>query len=161
PDEATVAEVYRDDDRTQVEARTRSTFGMVTSAPSTVPNATTLRMDRSPDSARTIARANPAPESARTIARANPAPESARTAARATPPVVPPAPTTLPQLPASKPVKAAPSARDVSREAGAAAAGASLGSVLADKYRVDRVIGRGGMSYVIEGTHVQLGQKVA
>jgi serine/threonine-protein kinase len=176
--EPTAVETYRDEERTQVEARPprAGTLGYgapASSAPPTAPNATTLRMDHAPDSARTIARAQPGPESARTIARAQPAPEpiarpqtpseSARTVARATPPVAPPpqqAPASVPPPAAAKP-KPAPSGRDVSREAGAAAAGASLGTVLADKYRVDRVIGRGGMSYVIEGTHVQLGQKVA
>lgn len=35
------------------------------------------------------------------------------------------------------------------------------GQVIARKYRVDRVIGSGGMGYVLSATHVNLGQKVA
>jgi serine/threonine-protein kinase len=36
-----------------------------------------------------------------------------------------------------------------------------LGEVLAGKYRVDRVIGAGGMGVVLEATHMELDQKVA
>lgn len=35
------------------------------------------------------------------------------------------------------------------------------GAVLADKYRVERVLGRGGMGVVVAATHIQLGQRVA
>jgi len=37
----------------------------------------------------------------------------------------------------------------------------SPGDVLAGKYRVDRVLGSGGMGVVVAATHVELGQKVA
>jgi eukaryotic-like serine/threonine-protein kinase len=36
-----------------------------------------------------------------------------------------------------------------------------VGDVIADKYRVERVIGRGGMGMVVSATHVQLGHRVA
>ncbi len=36
-----------------------------------------------------------------------------------------------------------------------------VGDVLADKYRVERVLGRGGMGMVVAATHLQLGEKVA
>lgn len=36
-----------------------------------------------------------------------------------------------------------------------------VGSVLSGKYRVDRVIGAGGMGVVLEATHLQLGERVA
>ena len=35
------------------------------------------------------------------------------------------------------------------------------GTVLAGKYRVERVLGRGGMGVVVAATHLQLGQLVA
>lgn len=37
----------------------------------------------------------------------------------------------------------------------------SVGSLLAGKYRVDRVLGRGGMGIVVAATHVELGSPVA
>ena len=36
-----------------------------------------------------------------------------------------------------------------------------IGSTIAGKYRVDKVLGAGGMGYVFAGMHVALGQKVA
>jgi len=36
-----------------------------------------------------------------------------------------------------------------------------VGDVIADKYRVERIIGRGGMGMVVCATHVQLGHRVA
>ena len=41
------------------------------------------------------------------------------------------------------------------------AADARLGNVVADKYRVERLLGSGGMGSVYEATHVQLGKRVA
>jgi serine/threonine-protein kinase len=38
---------------------------------------------------------------------------------------------------------------------------ALVGRVVAGKYRVDRMLGRGGMGYVVAATHVQLGKRVA
>ena len=38
---------------------------------------------------------------------------------------------------------------------------AQPGQVLAGKYRVDRVLGRGGMGIVVEALHVQLDERVA
>src|SRR5712672_4406196 len=35
------------------------------------------------------------------------------------------------------------------------------GTVVAEKYRVERVIGRGGMGFVVEATHLHLGTHVA
>jgi len=43
----------------------------------------------------------------------------------------------------------------------AAAPGIRTGDVLAGKYRVERVIGLGGMGVVVAATHLQLGQQVA
>jgi serine/threonine-protein kinase len=37
----------------------------------------------------------------------------------------------------------------------------ALGEILAQKYRVDRVLGEGGMGVVVEATHLQLDQRVA
>ena len=37
----------------------------------------------------------------------------------------------------------------------------AVGSIIADKYRVDRVIGEGGMGHVLAVTHVELGQVAA
>src|SRR5450755_880369 len=37
----------------------------------------------------------------------------------------------------------------------------AIGEVLAGKYRVDRILGLGGMGVVVAATHVQLDQKVA
>src|SRR5688572_30164561 len=36
-----------------------------------------------------------------------------------------------------------------------------VGAVLAGKYRVERVLGQGGMGVVVQATHLQLGQAVA
>jgi serine/threonine-protein kinase len=33
--------------------------------------------------------------------------------------------------------------------------------MVADKFRVERLVGRGGMGFVVEATNVQLGQRVA
>src|SRR5579859_6527068 len=35
------------------------------------------------------------------------------------------------------------------------------GEVIAGKYRVERVVGEGGMAYVAAATHLQLGERVA
>ena len=35
------------------------------------------------------------------------------------------------------------------------------GTVVAGKYRVERIIGRGGMGLVVEATHLGLGNRVA
>ena len=35
------------------------------------------------------------------------------------------------------------------------------GDLLAGKYRVEQVLGAGGMGYVVAATHEQLGQKVS
>ena len=40
-------------------------------------------------------------------------------------------------------------------------AGVALGSIIADKYRVDSIIGVGGMGVVAQGTHIVLGERVA
>src|ERR1700712_3717915 len=37
----------------------------------------------------------------------------------------------------------------------------SIGEVIANKYRVDSVVGRGGMGVVLCATHLELGQRVA
>ena len=37
----------------------------------------------------------------------------------------------------------------------------SVGSILAGKYRVDRVLGAGGMGVVVAATHIGLDQRVA
>jgi eukaryotic-like serine/threonine-protein kinase len=42
-----------------------------------------------------------------------------------------------------------------------AAAGAQPGDVLAGKYRIERILGRGGMGIVVEATHLQLEDRVA
>ena len=36
-----------------------------------------------------------------------------------------------------------------------------IGAVLAGKYRVERVLGQGGMGVVVQAMHLQLGQPVA
>ena len=36
-----------------------------------------------------------------------------------------------------------------------------IGATLAGKYRVERVLGQGGMGVVVQATHLQLGQAVA
>jgi serine/threonine-protein kinase len=38
---------------------------------------------------------------------------------------------------------------------------AILGAILADKYRVDRILGKGGMGYVVAATHLHLDEPVA
>ncbi|HEY3595587.1 MAG TPA: serine/threonine-protein kinase, partial [Polyangiaceae bacterium] len=37
----------------------------------------------------------------------------------------------------------------------------SAGDTIADKYRVERLLGRGGMGYVVAATHMKLAQRVA
>ena len=39
--------------------------------------------------------------------------------------------------------------------------GALVGQVVADKYRIDSIIGEGGMGYVVSAHHMQLETKVA
>src|SRR5262249_18331880 len=36
-----------------------------------------------------------------------------------------------------------------------------IGDVVAEKYRIERVIGRGGMGFVVAATHLHLGERVA
>lgn len=49
----------------------------------------------------------------------------------------------------------------MSHEAEAASPPVAIGEVLAGKYRIDRVLGQGGMGIVVAATHVHLRQKVA
>lgn len=49
----------------------------------------------------------------------------------------------------------------MSHEAGTASSPVAIGEVLAGKYRIDRVLGQGGMGIVVAATHVHLRQKVA
>ena len=37
----------------------------------------------------------------------------------------------------------------------------AVGAILAGKYRIERVIGAGGMGVVFEATHMRIGQRVA
>lgn len=39
--------------------------------------------------------------------------------------------------------------------------GVQLGAILAGRYRVERIIGQGGMGIVVQATHLHLGQPVA
>lgn len=49
----------------------------------------------------------------------------------------------------------------MTEEAEAARSPVAIGEVLAGKYRIDRVLGQGGMGIVVAATHVQLRQRVA
>ena len=44
---------------------------------------------------------------------------------------------------------------------GHSAAGVSIGDVLAGKYRVEQVLGSGGMGVVVAATHLELDERVA
>jgi serine/threonine-protein kinase len=59
------------------------------------------------------------------------------------------------------PANAAPAPGSISDPLSDSGVPVAIGDIIADKYRVERVLGRGGVGIVLQATHVRLNQRVA